>query len=376
VTTESESIEPTQKSQLRLGQTLIATWSIGVGGLVLLVSVLIGSRMYGNRKAADVRHEERMNAEVLESGLEPEDAQLPPGAMPVEIHTGIYVDRIVELSVKETGWTVDFYVWFRWKGDSVNPGEDFAVVDGWIEEKQKTAERVDGDEHYERYRVIARISKFFDVKRFPVEEHLLTISIELASKLRSEAILVADVENCGISSRVKIPAFERTRVAAVEKPHLYKSSLGEPNLASGHRAIRSQFRYGIWLRRDGWGFFFKMFQGLFASLAVSMAAFFIKPTDVDPRFGLGVGAFFASMANSYVTSSLIPDTGVMTLADIINGLAMATIFLTIVQSVVSLYLYDILEQQDLSRKFDRWSAWTFGLGIVVVNTLIPWAAHG
>ena len=89
-----------------------------------------------------------------------------------------------------------------------------------------------------------------------------------------------------------------------------------------------------------------------------------------------MGAFFASMANSYVTSSLIPDTGVMTLADIINGLAMATIFLTIVQSVVSLYLYDILEQEELSRRFDKWSVWTFGFGILLVNVVIPVAARG
>ena len=374
MTTESD--QQTQKSQLRMSRGLVTIWSGGVGGLVLFTSLQIGTAMYGNRRAADVRHDERMNAEVLESGLEPKDAELPPGAAPVEVHTGVYIDRIVELSVKETGWTVDFYVWFRWKGDAVNPGEDFSVIDGWIEEKQKEAELVEGDEHYERYRVVARISKFFDVTRFPVEEHLLTIDIELASKLRSEAILVPDLENCGISSRVKIPAFKRTKVAAVEKPHLYKSSLGDPRLSSGNRAIRSQFRYGIWVQRDGWGFFFKMFQGLFASLAVALAAFFIKPTDVDPRFGLGVGAFFASMANSYVTSSLIPDTGVMTLADIINGLAMATIFLTIVQSVVSLYLYDILEQEELSRRFDKWSVWTFGFGILLVNVVIPVAARG
>ncbi|MFO0868301.1 MAG: hypothetical protein U0935_05085 [Pirellulales bacterium] len=374
MSTEENAVN--ERAHRRSSHALIAIWSIGVGGLVLFTGMQIGTSMYRSRLAADQRHEERMNPKLLESGLEAEDAQLPPGATPIEVTTGVYIDRIVELSVKETGWTVDFYVWFRWKGEGIQPGDDFQVIDGWIEEKNKESEFVNGDEHYERYRVIARISKFFDVTRFPVEEHLLTLNIELASKYRHEAILVPDTENCGISSRVKIPAFRIVRKASVEKPHLYKTTLGDPRIGAEVRSIRSQFRYGIWVQRDGWGFFFKMFQGLFASLAVALAAFFIKPTDVDPRFGLGVGAFFASMANSYVTSSLIPDTGVMTLADIINGLAMASIFLTIVQSVVSLYLYDILEQEEISRKFDKWSVWTFVIGIGLINVLIPLAAHG
>jgi hypothetical protein len=374
MTTESEI--QTDRAHRRTSHALIAIWSIGVGGLVLFTALQIGSAMYSNRTNADRRHEERMNPEVLESGLEPGDAELAVNADPIEVQMGVYIDRIVELSVKETGWTVDFYVWFRWKGDNIKPGEDMQLIDGWIEEKQKEAEFVIDDERYERYRVVARITKFFDVTRFPVEEHLLTINIELGSTLRNSVILVPDEANSAISSRVKIPAFKVVKTKAVEKPHLYKTSLGDPRMASGNRSIRSQFRYGVWVQRDGWGFFFKLFQGLFASIAVAMAAFFIKPTDVDPRFGLGVGAFFASMANTYVTSSLIPDTGVMTLADIINGLAMATIFLTIVQSTISLYLYDILDQEEISKKFDKWSVWTFGIGAVIVNVLIPIAAKG
>ena len=47
---------------------------------------------------------------------------------------------------------------------------------------------------------------------------------------------------------------------------------------------------GIWIHRQGSGFYLKMFVALFVGVGVAMIAFFIKPTDVDPRFGLGVGA--------------------------------------------------------------------------------------
>ncbi|MFO0870468.1 MAG: hypothetical protein U0935_16190 [Pirellulales bacterium] len=365
-----------QASRERRGRQLITVWLVGLCSVTLLACLFLGGALRANRQQAERRHEERMNPAVLEAGAVAADVALPPGVTPVEVRVGVYVERVVELSVRDTSWTVDFDVWFRWRDPRWRPGDTFEVVDGWIEQREKTEEYVTGDEHYERYRVVARISKFFDVTRFPVEEHLLTISLELAGYTRDQVILVADEAQCGVSSRVHIPAFQIARQAAVEKPHAYQSSLGDPRLRAGHRSLRSQFRYGIWLRRDGWGFGWKLFQGIYASLAVALAALFIKPTAVDPRFGLGVGAFFTSIANSYITSSLVPDTGIVTLADLITGLGLALIFLTIVQSIVSLYIHDRLQLPDVARRFDRVACAVLATAALLVNVVIPLAARG
>lgn len=237
-----ESATAARASGERHSRALIAAWLVGVGSVTLLACLFLGGALRANRQQAARRHEERMNPAVWEAGAVAADVAVPPGATPGEVRVGVYVERI---------------------------------------------------------------SKFFDVTRFPVEEHLLTICLELAGSRRDQVILVADEAHCGVSSRVHLPAFQIARQAAVEKPHAYQSSLGDPRLSAGHRTLRSQFRYGIWLRRDGWGFGWKLFQGLYASLAVALAALFIKPTAVDPRFGLGVGAFFTTIANSYVTSALL-----------------------------------------------------------------------
>jgi hypothetical protein len=131
---------------------------------------------------------------------------------------------------------------------------------------------------------------------------------------------------------------------------------------------------GIHLAREDWGYFWKLFQALYISVAISMLVFFIKPTDVDPRFGLGVGALFAAVANSYVSSSLIPQSGVATLTDMINGLGAFTILLTVCQSTISLYIYGILEEEEISRIFDRTSFVVFAGGYLAVNLLLPYAA--
>jgi hypothetical protein len=330
--------------------------------------------VYQNKVTSIKRHNDRMNPDVGEGGTKAPPATLQAGANPVRVNGGIYVDRIVDLSVKESTWTVDFYVWFLWSGQGADPGENFQIVDGAIESKEKVDEYTSGDEHYALYRVVAHITKFFDVSRFPRDDHLLTINIETPASERHELLFVPDNESSGVSSRVQIPGYSIYEQAILEKPHAYTSTHGDPRLAAGTEKVQSQLRMGLWIQRQGWGFYLKLFGPLFAAVAAAMLAFFIKPTYVDPRFGLGVGALFAVIANTYITSSLVPDTGVITLVDIVNQVGIATIVLSLLQSTISLYLYDRKGKEALSRLFDRVSFVIFLAGYVVINLALPWAA--
>jgi len=349
-------------------------WAIVLVILFATAAVVTAGAVYKNRIAAIERHNGRMSSDVGEGGTKPPPTALPAGANPVRVQTGIYVDRIIDLSVKEARWTVDFYLWFRWNGTGVDPGENFQIVDGSIESKEKADEYASGDERYVLYRVVARITKFFDVSRFPRDDHVLTINIESPASERHELLFVADKESSGVSSRVLIPGYLTYQQAVLEKPHAYRSTHGDPRLAAGTEKVQSQLRMGVWIHRQGSGFYLKMFVALFVAVGVALLAFFIKPTDVDPRFGLGVGALGAVIVNTYVISSLVPDTGVMTLADTVNHVGIVTIFLSLMQSAISLHLYERKGRKTLSRLFDRVSFVVFLAGYSVINLVLPWAA--
>lgn len=349
-------------------------WAIVLLVLFAAAAIVTGRVVYKNKIEAIERHIDRMNPDVGEGGTSPPPAALPAGASPARVRAGIYVDRITDLSVKEARWAVDFYLWFRWNGTGVDPGENFQIVDGSIESKVKADEHTSGGERYVLYRVVARITKFFDVSRFPRDDHILTISIECPASERRELLFVADKESSGVSSRVRIPGYSTYKEDIIEKPHAYRSTHGDPRVAAGTEKVQSQLRMGVWIRREGSGFYLKMFVALFVGAGVALIAFFIKPTEVDPRFGLGVGALGVVIVNTYVTSSLVPDTGVMTLADIINHIGLVTIFLSLMQSAISLYLYERRGKHVLSRLFDKVSLVVFLSGYLVINLVLPWAA--
>ena len=74
--------------------------------------------------------------------------------------------------------------------------------------------------------------------------------------------------------------------------------------------------------------------------AIAFLALFIRPIDLDPRFGFGVGAIFTAVASEYVVASSLPDSSVLTLAGVMQILAFVFIFLTLAESTLSLRFYN------------------------------------
>lgn len=345
---------------------IIVLLLVGVTTLLTVIGVMLVSMEHKNKTDSQLYYQERMDPVHTEPGLTLADTAKMKGLTPIQVITGIYVDRIVELSIRDRSWSVDCYIWFNYDSSLV-PTDNFQIVDGWIESKEKKDEFIKGSAHYVLYRIVARITAVFDETRFPRDDHLLTICIEDPSYIRQKMIFVADQNNSSVSSRVKLPGYIISKMATIEKAHSYKTSRGDPRLLTGSKATFSQFRMGIWIKRDGWGFFLKMFLPLFVAVGVAILAFFIKPTDVDPRFGLGVGALFAAVANSYITSSMLPNTGVMSLSDILNIMGTVTILLTLIESTVSLYLYDQKDKKKLSQRLDLFSFYIIFTGYALLN---------
>lgn len=354
------------------GRQVLVVWALVLAVFYLAAAYLAGNKVYEDKIASEIRQQQRLDPTTTENGkTQVNFAELASSESDSfeEVKVGIYVDRIIDISTKATAWTVDFYIWFNWQGDDVSPGESFQIIDGQIQSKTKLEEVTEAGRHYALYRVTARITKFFNVVRYPLDNHLLTIRIEDKDQLWNEFRYVPDVNGAEYSSRVKVPGYRLKEAEIINKPHAYKTSRGDPRLAADHKATYSQITYGISIDRPDWGLYFKMFQGLFASVAIAFLAFILGSSSGE-RFGLGVGAFFASVGSSYVNLNELPGVGMVTLIDMANGLAMATIFLTILGSALSSRIVKGKGQLEIAQSFDRISLVLFVTGFVSVNVIM------
>ncbi|MBI3447100.1 MAG: hypothetical protein HY055_17465 [Magnetospirillum sp.] len=345
--------------------------------LIYAICIAISaSVLFENKEQANLNHAARMNPSGVEKKHTPPDP-LPAEGNYINVTVGTYVDNIDSLSIRDSNWSANFYVWFNWTGPkTLDPGGKLVVVDGNIIKKDLLEEyHGDNDTHYQKFRISAKFLKFFDTSRVPIESHMLNIYLEDGARDGTKLRFVAD-KTSNVSSRVAIPGYKVTGHGTTVKPHTYRSSYGDPRLAANDKKTYTQYIVGIDIARANMGVYGKIFLSLFAALALALSNFFVKPSDVGPRFSLPTAAYFGAVANSYVANSILPPSGSFGLVDYVAAFGLGTIFLTIALALLSNFIFVKKEDKALSYVLDRAMFLVVGLCCLAANIIIPWAALG
>lgn len=364
-------------------RTALLTWLVAAFLFYFLAAINAGHMLTHNKQESEQRHADRLSDTYVESGKTAFDpALLLTDEQAEKVETGIYLDRITELSTKNTYWIADFYLWFRWQDTTLDPGKTFHIVGGDILSKKASIERQNTPQGlYSLYRVKAKITKYFDTMRYPLNNHVLTLQIEERSQPWKQLQYVADTKSSAYSSRIKLSGYEpESNSIVLVKPHAYRTDRGNPTAQSDADRTFSQLIFGLYIKRPDWLLYFKVFQGLFASIAVAFVAFALSPTFAG-RLPLGVGAFFAAVASSYVNTNQLPGTHIATLTDIMNGLAMFTIFLSIWVSAILNRMTEDTEHPNYEKRlivakhFNITALLVLASGFILCSAIFALSAH-
>jgi hypothetical protein len=344
------------------GNLLIPIWIAFIIALTLIVALGIFSTI-GN---SDIREYKAM--EICDNS-----PHVSENKSHTDVLTGLYLNRIPKISMKDSSFDMDLYIWFKWRGNNVSPGQNFEIVNGEIRTKDKQAEWESGDEHYEQYHVIASMNKYFDLQRFPLDNQNITVEIEDGLNSIDELSYIPDTsKDCNMSSQIIVPGYDTKWIIPLTRIHDYETNFASP-WTNTSASTYSQIIFGVSLSHLGWGFYFKLSQALFVSVFVAILCFFLRP-DYSPRFVVGVGSLFADVAGYYFILSIQPPVSYLTIADIIYFISIITIFLTLVQSSISFYMYDHKVYRRLYRRFDIYSAAIFASCFIFINLWIIWVA--
>lgn len=286
-----------------------------------------------------------------------------------QVAVGTYINEVYDLSLKDNKFSVDFYIWFRWQGGELKPHDSFEVVNGRTNSKEVIySDTIEGT-NYTVSRVHATITKFWDISRFPMDNHTLSIAVEDSQNEEFKFAYVPDITNSNHNPALEVPGWKVAKNRAQVVPHGYKTNYGDIRLLSNNELVYSRFIFSIDVVRPGYGYFIKLFLSVFIATLIAFLALLIKPTDLDPRFGLGVGAIFAAIASEYVVVSSLPDSNLITLADKLHILAIVFIFLSIFESVISLKLISI-GKNEASRRLDHASLAVFLIVYTIGNAVV------
>lgn len=294
-------------------------------------------------------------------------AQAQTTTAPPEVEVGAYILRLTNVSQKEGVFDVDMWLWFRWTDPALKPYESFEISNGTISSRSDAVVLQDGDHLYTSVRVQATVFHDYDVRHYPLDSHVLTINVEDQVLDATGLVYKADA-NTAIDPDLKVPGWTVKLGAPTVVSHEYPTNYGlqSSGQASSHysRAV-----FEVDLLRTDFGPLFKQFWMSALSVVLGLIAFRVRATDLDARFGLGVGSIFAASANAFVVADSLPQSTEVTLAELINFLSIGTIFLCVAISVWSLRIC-YSGREAASERLDRLAMPIIALAYVLANAAL------
>jgi hypothetical protein len=285
---------------------------------------------------------------------------------PVRVEVGTYVNHILALDLKGNQFTADFYIWFRWKGD-LKPFDTFDLANGRITSRTGVVKKeLDGGVHYASARIVATITKFWDLRRYPLDDHHLTLEIEDNENEDNLLVYVPDMRNSAASPSVQVPGWIVTGTSASVISHKYATNYGDTSVPTGNASSYSRFVSGVQIVRPGIvGRFFKLFFTLFVATIISWLAFWVRPKDAGPRVSLCVGSVFAAAAATFAINTMLPDTNATTMSDRVIVASLSLILASALETMVAMNL-GYAGKENAQRRLDRLSAWVFPLAYIAL----------
>lgn len=276
------------------------------------------------------------------------------------VKIGAYIFSLYDMDFPGNKLNIDFYLWYNAKKDSMSLLENLEIINSTEINKSYEMNEKRGDIFFHSVRISTKIKEQWEVNNFPFDKQLIEIKIEDFDKDNTKMIFVADTAASKIDKDVHLDGWKIKDFGIKIDDHTYETNYGDPDIPLNEYSSFSRATLHFTLEREGKGLFFKLFVGLFISVLISLLTFFVNPLDLDPRFGLSVGAIFAAIASQYVITSTLPQNESLTLVDILHDVSFIYIFLCILISTISLH-YMKTGKEVLSQKLDRYSFFVFAI---------------
>lgn len=282
------------------------------------------------------------------------------------VKVGVYINSIYDIKLNEECFSIDFWMWFHCKNDSINSltsieftnAKEFAYMLPFYEKV--------GDINWSAQKCKAIVKNAYNLENFPFDKQYLKIELEESVFDTTSLVFVADIAGSKYDQSLSnnLNGWKITDFNIAALAHTYNTTYGNPVLPGTSSFAEALVVFKI--ERDSIGLFIKLFTGVYVAFLIALLVFFIKPTDVDPRFGLAVGGIFAAVGNKYIVDSILPETIKFTLVDIIHNLTFGYILITIIISIISLALTN-KGKEKTAKRLDRISFYVVLISFAILN---------
>ncbi|MGG9961255.1 hypothetical protein [Ferruginibacter sp. SUN106] len=281
------------------------------------------------------------------------------------VYTGIYVTSIHDIDFKQKEYTVNFWLWLKYKNKKFDFLQNLEVPQAKSVARSFSTIDSSGGKIYILMKLQCVMKDSWKIGNFPFDRQNLRLSIENSQFDSHALIFVPDTLGKHYDARFTLSGWKIDSFNISTGTKIYETGFGDESLDKPHTEY-SNYKVKIGLEREATGLFWKMFLGMYVAFLIAYICFYIHADGIDSRFGLSVGSLFAVIGNKYIIDSALPESSSFTLVDTLHGLTLFFIFSVITCTAYTLKLVkqDKIKQ---ARRFDLVAAQVLLLLYVVFN---------
>jgi hypothetical protein len=315
--------------------------------------------------------------QALPEKKNPSPPSAQSAASPEVVEVGVWPTVIYNLDVHSNTYYMTAYVWFIWTGD-IDPSQTVEFtnnVESWGLSKAKTYPKPitfpDG-RHYQCLRIEGRFFQPFSLRRFPLENHTLSLTIEDNTYAADRLLYRFDQRHSGLDSGLNIPGWTVGSCGGKEGVHHYASNLGDETVGADSSDYGT-IRFDLKVTRPVNYFIWKMLLPVVIILLACWTALLLHPSQLSSRAAMTGTALLTTVFMQQGYTNNLPELNYLVLMDKIYVVVYLLIILSLVQVVIqgAMDKRHLLDDYGKAKLLDKVSvvvqALAFAVSLFVIN---------
>lgn len=258
---------------------------------------------------------------------------------PEEVVVGVYINDIQQLDLQTHSYAMDFYVWLRWKNPDMNPSATLEYMNPFelwghmptplYEEPQDLP---DGSK-YMAFRYQGKFNSKLPLEKYPFDVQNLIVEFEDNSMVASDQIFVADDIPITLNPEMTLPGYILGKPSLTIHSKPYPTNFGDTSLTKPEPYSRVTF--SVQVHRPSFTYALKVILPIFLVVICAGLVFFIHPSFVEGRIGMGISALLTLVVLQLTSNSQLPEVDYLMMLDVLYFVAYLYVVLVLAQVVRS-----------------------------------------
>jgi len=238
---------------------------------------------------------------------------------PRTVTVGVYINDIQAIDLRTHSYSIDFYLWFRWMGDDIDPSQGFELMNRFdpeahVEEMLYDEPKAQPDGSlYQIVRHQGLFSSKFPVGRYPFDSQRLLISVEDVDAGAQVLQYVPDTDVLVLNPEIELPGYQIQPAYVEFRDKPYATAFGD--LAEADTSAYARAEFFVPIRRPVIAGIFKTFIPVLLIVLAAAFALLLDPTHVEARIGLAITALLTLVAMQFTMQAGLPEVAYLTLLD-------------------------------------------------------------